>query len=317
MTGRTHLVTGAAGQDGALLCRLLTARGETVVATGRSHERPAAVPAGARWHPLDVTDTSAVAALVAETRPDVIHNLAAHSSVAASWSAPEAVDRVNHRAVVGILEVLSGTRRPVRLVQASTAEIFGPVAGGVADERTPLDPRSPYATSKAAAHRAVGAARDSGLPASNLILFGHTGPTQPRSFVIPSICQQAVDAAQGKRAHIELRNPATRRDWGSARDAVRAFVLAVDGPADDYVVATGMLHELSEIAGWAAAAAGVRASVHRVPGDRPADFGEVRGSAVRAADVLGWRPRITLREEVGAMVQAFAAEAGTNNRVRR
>jgi len=302
VTSRIHLVLGAGGQDGFLLTQLLAHHGERVVACARGDAGSSRVP-GVDWRPLDVTDTGAFADLVREHRPAVVHNLAALSSVGASWSDPERTDEVNHRAVVGMLEVVAATPG-LRLVQASSAEIFGPVGTGIADEQTPLDPRSPYAESKAAAHRAVAAARSAGVPVTSLVLFGHTSPEHGPGFVIPTICRQAVEVALGRRAHLELRDPTISRDWGSARDFVRAFRLAADAPPDDYVIATGELHELGEVARWALEAAGVEAEVRRAPGDRPADYGSVRGDASRAARVLGWRPEISLREEVRAMVAA-------------
>ncbi|MGY2876270.1 GDPmannose 4,6-dehydratase [Marmoricola sp. URHA0025 HA25] len=301
MTPRTHLVLGAGGQDGSLLVDLLVRSGERVVACVRPESaRP---PHGSVVEPLDVADTDGFARLVAEHSAEVVHNLAALSSVGASWSDPDRTDEVNHRSVVRMLEVVAGAPG-LRFVQASSAEIFGPVATGVADEDTPLDPRSPYAESKAAAHRAVGSARDQGVLATNLVLFGHTGPRHGDGFVIPTICRQAVEVALGRRTHVELRDPTIRRDWGAARDFVRAFVLAADARADDYVIATGELHELGEVTRWALEAAGVDADVRRAPGERPADFGGVRGDAGRAARDLGWTPEVTLRDEVRTMVAA-------------
>lgn len=312
MTPRTHVVLGAGGQDGSALVDLLARQGERVVACvrpGGSGRPGGSNRAGVDWQPLDVTDTTAFARLLGEHSPDVVHNLAALSSVGASWSDPRATDEVNHRAVVRLLEVIARTPA-VRFVHASSSEIFGPVSTAVADEDTALDPRSPYAESKAAAHRAVAAARDDGVPATNLVLFGHTGPGHAETFVIPTICRQAVEVALGRRTHLELRDPTIRRDWGSARDFVRAFDLAAVAPADDYVIATGELHDLGEIAGWALEAAGADAAVRRAPGERPADFGGVRGDASRARRVLGWRPEITLRAEVRHMVAACREAIG-------
>lgn len=305
MTPRTHLVLGADGQDGWLLTELLVRHGEHVVACVRSRlpEGRRFTP-GADWRVLDITDTSAFEFLLRDLAPDVVHNLAAISSVGDSWTDPVSTDEVNHRAVVRMLEVVAQTPGR-RFVHASSAEIFGPVAAGLADEQTPMDPRSPYAESKAAAHRAVAAARTRGVPATNLVLFGHTGPEHAPGFVIPTISRQAVEVALGRRSYLELRDPTIRRDWGSARDFVRAFRLAADSPAGDYLIATGELHELGEIARWALEAAGVDAEIRRAPGERPADFGGVRGDPRLAARELGWRPETSLRDEVRAMVAAY------------
>jgi GDPmannose 4,6-dehydratase len=304
VTARTHVVLGAGGQDGSALVDLLVRHGQHVVACVRPGGSRRPDTSGVDWQVIDVTDTKALARLLAQHSPDVVHNLAALSSVAASWSDPETTDEVNHRAVRRLLDVVAEAPGTL-FVQASSSEIFGPVRSGVADEHTPLDPRSPYAESKAAAHLAVASAREDGVLATSLVLFGHTGPRHAAGFVIPTLCRQAVDVAQGRRTHLELRDPGIRRDWGSARDFVRAFHLAAGGPADDYVIATGELHELGEIAGWALEAAGAQAEIRRAPGERPADFGGVRGDARRADRVLGWRPEIGLRDEVHDMVSAL------------
>lgn len=288
-----HLVTGAGGQDGRLLVALLRSQGDEVIALTQAD--------------LDVTDADAFARLVEKHRPDVVHNLAALSSVGQSWRQPELTDAVNHRAVVGMLDVLA-SYAGTRFVQASSSEVFGPVAGGEADEETPLAPTSPYGEAKAAAHRAVAAARAEGLPATNLVLFGHTGRLHEPDFVIPTICRQAAEVALGRRDHLALQDPRVTRDWGSARDFVRAFALAAHAPADDYVIATGELHQLGEIAAWALEAAGVQAEVRRANGGRPHDYSGVRGVPDKAARVLGWRPEVSLRDEVADMVAAALEE---------
>lgn len=298
-----HLVTGCSGQDGRLLVARLAAAGHEVVAcshSGEVHVRAAnVVPVQ-----LDVRDTDRFAALVATYQPEAVHNLAAMSSVSRTWDAPTEADGVNHRAVVSMLEVLADSRPTCHFLQASSSEIFGPVTSGLADEQTPLAPVSPYGETKAAAHRAVINARDV-LRTTNLILFGHTGPGHGASFVIPTICRAAAEVAVGARKQIELRDPSIARDWGSARDFVRAFALACGAVPGDYVIATGELHRLGDVAQWALDAAGGAAgpsSVATRGNDRPKDFGGVRGNARRACEVLGWRPEVTLREEVAAMV---------------
>jgi GDPmannose 4,6-dehydratase len=223
-----------------------------------------------------------------------VHNLAALSSVGLSWKDPDTTRAINQDAVLGMLDVLleQGDEAPA-FVQASSAEIFGPVGDGArVDEQTPLNPTSPYAEAKAGAHLAVISARDAGLRASNLVLFGHTSVLHAPTFALPSITRQAAEVALGVRDAVELANPSTTRDWGAADDFVRAFALVAEGRGDDFVVATGVLHQLREVAGWALASGG--------PG-RPHDFGGLRGDPAKAAQLLGWRPTITLRAQIERM----------------
>ncbi|WP_067434020.1 GDP-mannose 4,6-dehydratase [Nocardioides jensenii] len=341
---RTHLITGVGGQDGILLARHLLASGDRVVGTVTTTSDPRLVVhlSGVALEELDVRSTSAFATLVQRHRPDVVHNLAALSSVGASWDAPALTDEVNHEAVLGMLSVIGSAG--VGFVQASSSEIFGPVASGAVDSDTPLNPVSPYAEAKARAHVAVAGARAAGARATNLVLFGHTSPLHDAKFVLPTITRQAVEVASGRREALELRDPSVTRDWGSAADFVRAFALAAAAAASgDWVIATGRVHRLADVAEWALAAAhadpspvrgdpspvrddpqnsrrvdpnsrrvsgepGVRASGEKA---RRNDFGGVYGDPSRAAADLGWRPRITLRETIEQMVRADLARLRT------
>ena len=303
----THLITGASGQDGIWLTRHLLGRGQRVVAGVSANTDPGRLGylAGAEVRPLDVRDASAVRALVTETEADVVHNLAALSSVGDSWDGPDLVDEINRAAVEDLVTVLADCPREVTLVHASSAEVFGPVAGGVVDEDTPLAPVSPYGIAKAAAHRAVAAARADGLRSTNLILFGHTSPLHAARFAIPTLVRQAAEVGLGSRDKLALRDPTTTRDWGSAADYVRAFALAAEGPAGDYVIATGRLHALAELGAWALAAAGVddhEVTTSGAPA-RPGDFDRVLADPTRAATTLGWRSTIPLDSEVRRMVR--------------
>ena len=313
----THLVTGVGGQDGILLARLLVAGGDRVVGAVSPDARSDRLVylEGVHTETLDVCDTVAFRRLLEVVQPDVVHNLAARSSVGTSWKDLEAVHRVNARAVVGMLEVMAelGSRAP-RLVHASSSEIFGPADGeSRADEETPLRPVSPYGEAKAVAHRAVRDARASGVVATNLVLFGHTSPLHRAHFAIPTLTRQAAEVARGSRDAITLRDATVRRDWGSARDFVRAFARAATRDPGDFVIATGTLHSLSELCEWAFEAAGVEHQELRVADapDRPHDFDNVVGDARRAQELLGWRPSVALRDEVVRMVRIAGRRLST------
>jgi GDPmannose 4,6-dehydratase len=311
------LITGVTGQDGILLARLLRDRGDRVVGTSRS-----AVGAGVACYldgvdlrPLDVTDVDAFRDLVLDVRPDTVFNLAALSSVSASWDDPETSRAVNQVAVEQMLTVLHGLGVDApRFVQASSSEIFGPPDGDVlTDEATPLNPVSPYGEAKAAAHRAVERARGTGVSASNLVLFGHTSALQARGFALAGIAHQAAEVALGLREDLALRDPTISRDWGSAHDVARAFAGAADAEPADYVIATGRCHRLAEVAEWALAAADVTgaAVVGSPSADRPNDHGGRVGVAGRARRAFGWEPRVPLRAEIERMVRIALARLRT------
>lgn len=314
---RTHLVTGVTGQDGVWLSRLLVRQGDRVVGTsldGTGGDRSCYLQ-GVELTTLDVRDQDAVAKILDEVSPDVVHNLAAMTSVGASWQAAEEVADVDGGAVVRMLDVLRdrGDRAPV-FVHASSSEIFGPAdPTRLVDERTTIQPVSPYGEAKARAHDAVRAARADGLRATNLVLFGHTSALHALRFAIPSLARQAAEVGLGRRDCVALHNPATRRDWGSAPDFVRAFAAAAEAPAGDFVIATGALHTLEELGRWALDAAGAPDAAVTASGDpgRPHDFDNVRGDPRRAADVLGWSPTRTIRQEVEQMVRTELARLRT------
>ncbi|GAA4109600.1 GDP-mannose 4,6-dehydratase [Nocardioides fonticola] len=315
----THLVTGVAGQDGVHLARLLHAAGHRVVGTVSDASEPETLVylEGIELAAHDVRDSRGFARLLERVRPDVVHNLAALSSVGASWEAEELTLAVNRDAVVAMLAVLREHAErhgsAPRFLQASSSEIFGPATpGAVLDEDSPLAPVSPYGRAKAAAHEAVVAARASGLDAANLVLFGHTGPLHAAHFALPTTCRQAVEVAAGRRERLELRDPSVERDWGGAADFMAAWaqVALSPDPAQDVVVATGQLHRLGEVATWALAAAGAPADP-RLIGDlagpeqvpaRPHDVTGVRGDASRLAARYAWTPSRQLRAVIETMV---------------
>ncbi len=306
---RTHLITGILGQDGIWLSRQLLRQGDRVVGTisPTSDKARLVYLEGAAVHVLDLRDHAGFARLVSEVRPDLVHNLAAMTSVGASWEGPDLVEEINHLAVRRMLETIADGPGPTpTFVQASSAEIFGPVAQDLAvDELTPLNPVSPYAEAKAAAHEAVARARHDGLRATNLILFGHTSALHPSGFAVPRLTEQAAEVGLGRRASIALRDPSIQRDWGSARDYVRAFADAADAPAGDYVIATGQMHTLAELGTWALEAAGAPVGPVAASGEpsRPNDFGGVRADPSLAARELGWVAQRRLRDEVISMVE--------------
>lgn len=187
MSGRLALVTGASGQDGSYLLDRLVADGYAVCALTRPGEpgdlggRGEAVQA----IEVDLRDRRALARIVAEAAPDEMYNLGGVSSVARSWRQPEITAEVSGLAVVTLLEaalelsVRRGSRRPVRFLQASSAEIFGEPVTSPQDEFTPIRPVSPYGAAKAFAHHSVGVFRLRGLHAASAILYNHESPRRP------------------------------------------------------------------------------------------------------------------------------------------
>ena len=305
------LVTGIGGQDGGYLAEQLLAGGAQVHGLVREQDRREL--AGVSLHIGDLTDHADVADLIDEIEPDEIYNLAGISSVARSWQEPVATGEVSGLAVAGLLQAALQTSRrlgrPVRVVQAGSAEIFGNPATSPQDESTPIAPVTPYGAAKAFAHHLVGVYRGAGLFASSVILYNHESPRRPDTFVTRKITSTVAAISRGEASELVLGNTDARRDWGWAPDYVDAMVRAARAAeADDYVIATGEAHSVADFV--AAAFSRVEISDWRgyVRVDpafvRPVDAVELVGNPSRARQKLGWAPTLRFDEIVARMVEA-------------
>jgi GDPmannose 4,6-dehydratase len=307
------LVTGATGQDGSYLVERLLSEGHEVHGLVRREDRGPA-PAGLEVHELDLdAPADDLADLVHHVGPDEVYHLGGLSSVARSWDDPVLTTRVNGLASLVLMDAalrLQERRgREVRLLQASSAEIFGEPLVAPQDEDTPIRPVSPYGAAKALAHHGAAVMRSHGLFTVSAILYNHESPRRPTTFVTRKITSTVAAIAAGRAERIALGNLDARRDWGWAPDYVDAMVRAVrHTEPGDYVVATGEAHSVEDFLGAAFEYAGVEDWRERVDVDpafvRPADPSVLVGDATRARERLGWRPTVTFREIVQRMVDA-------------
>lgn len=305
-------VTGITGQDGGYLAERLLADGVEVHALAQADD-PAPVTHGVELHVGDITEVADVRKLLLDLAPDEVYNLAALSSVAQSWDDPDLNAQVNGLAAVGLLEsaleVQRRHDRPVRFVQASSAEIFGAPEVSPQDETTPVRPINPYGAAKAYAHLMVDVYRTRDLHAVSAILYNHESPRRPERFVSRKITAGVAAIAVGRAERLTLGNLDARRDWGWAPDYVDALVRAARADvAQDYVVATGEGRSVRDFVRTAFERAGIEDWEHLVTTDqdlvRPADSSDLTGDASRARAALGWRPTIGFAEVVGRMVDA-------------
>lgn len=319
--GRTALVTGAAGQDGVLLSRLLRDKGYRVVgllAPGSSLTADtAALLDGVRLVEADLRDRQALAEVLTADPPDEVYNLAGISSVAASWRDPVTVTEVNAVAVLGVLELLRGLQGDVRFLQAGSGEMFGLPESAPQDEATPLAPRNPYAVAKTYAHQLTTTYRAGfGLHASNVILFNHESTLRDKAFVTRKITSTVADIHLGRAQELRLGDMDVRRDWGAATDYVRAMWLAVqrDEP-DDYVIATGTAYSVRDVVDIAFSHVGRHDWASLVHSDagliRPTDSPLLVGDASKARRLLGWEPTTDFPSVIRAMVDHDLALAGS------
>jgi GDPmannose 4,6-dehydratase len=308
------LVTGATGQDGSYLVEQLLAEGAEVHAVVRpgSHgpgETP--LPGGVHQHTGDLADGAGLETVVADVAPTEIYNLGGISSVAFSWQHPGLTAQVSGVAVGHLLKAAHEQQERsgelVRVVQASSAEIFGHAVQVPQDESTPVAPLTPYGAAKAYAHHLVAVWRGRGLHATSCILYNHESPRRPDAFVTRKITMGAARIARGLQEELALGNLDARRDWGWAPDYVRAMVLAARTDAPDvYVVATGVAHSVRDFVAEAFQAAGIDDWQSRVTVDprfaRPSDAPEQVGDPGRLRARLGWTATVGFEEIVARMV---------------
>ncbi|WP_277209490.1 GDP-mannose 4,6-dehydratase [Isoptericola croceus] len=306
-------MTGIAGQDGSYLAQRLVDEGLEVHGLVLARDRtPDQVPAGAHLHEADLRDTVSLASVVRDVAPDEIYNLGGISSVAYSWEHPVATGAVNGLGAAALFEeawrVQEYLGRPVRVVQASSAEVFGTPDRTPQDEDTAVRPVSPYGAAKAYAHHMAGVFRSRGLGVSSCVLYNHESPRRPTSFVTRKITAAAARIAHDGGGTIALGNLSASRDWGWAPDYVDAMVRAARHPtAEDFVVASGESHSVEEFVAAAFTAAGIDDWRAHVAVDerffRPVDTAQQVGDPRKAQELLGWRRTVGFDELVTRMVQ--------------
>lgn len=256
MAQKIALITGVTGQDGAYLSEYLLKKGYMVHGIKRRsslfntdridhlYEDPHVENRHFKLHYGDLTDSMNLTRIIQETQPDEIYNLAAMSHVAVSFETPEYTGNADGLGTLRILEAvrLLGMISKTRIYQASTSELYGMVQQVPQTEKTPFYPRSPYAVAKMYAYWITVNYREAyQMHASNGILFNHESPVRGETFVTRKITRAISRIALGMQDQLFLGNLSSKRDWGHAKDYVRAMylILQQDQP-DDYVIATGI-----------------------------------------------------------------------------
>ncbi|MGH3703036.1 MAG: GDP-mannose 4,6-dehydratase [Agromyces sp.] len=313
------LVTGATGQDGSYLVDRLLAAGHEVhaIVRGTVQHGERSLPEAVVGHTADLGEPDALDRTVRAVVPEVIYNLGGVSSVAASWADPVTTLAVTGLSVGTILEAAWGVREAtghdVRVVQASSAEIFAGTSSVPQDESTPISPINPYGAAKALSMHLVDVYRRRGMFAAAGILYNHESPRRPTSFVTRKITRAAAAIAAGDQDELVLGDLSVRRDWGWAPDFVDALVrIASAETPDDYVVATGRSHSLEDFVEVAFDEAGIGDWRRHVTTDarfiRPTDAADLRGDPAKIARELGWVPTVGFEELVRRMVRHDLSE---------
>lgn len=349
-SGKTALITGITGQDGSYLTELLLAKGYQVHGIKRRsslfntqridhlYQDQHVHDARLKLHYGDLSDTSNLTRLLRDIEPDEVYNLGAQSHVAVSFEAPEYTADVDGIATLRLLEAIRflGLERKTRFYQASTSELYGRVQQAPQNERTPFHPRSPYAVAKQYAYSITVNYREAyGLYACNGILFNHESPRRGETFVTRKITRGLSNIALGLDTCLYMGNIDSRRDWGHAKDYVRAmWMMLQQDSAEDFVIATGKQSSVREFINWAASDLGITiefsgsgvdeiGTVAKLEGElapslkrgdvivridpkyfRPAEVDTLLGDPGKARDQLGWVAEISAREMCREMVEA-------------
>jgi GDPmannose 4,6-dehydratase len=326
MTERKRaLITGITGQDGSYLSELLLEQGYEVHGIIRrtstfntdriDHIYVDPHIEGARFylHYGDLTDGTTLRRIIEDVAPTEIYNLGAQSHVRVSFDAPEyTVDAVG----LGTLRILEAIRdyqhrsgKAVRFYQAGSSEMFGKVQAVPQSETTPFYPRSPYACAKVYAHWQTINHRESyNMFACNGILFNHESPRRGETFVTRKVTRAIARIVAKQQEKIYMGNLDSKRDWGYAKDYVRAMwlMLQQDQP-DDYVVATGETHSVQEFLEVAFNYVNLNWSDYVAFDERylrPAEVDLLIGDPTKAKRQLGWEPSVNFEELVKLMVDA-------------
>jgi GDPmannose 4,6-dehydratase len=333
------LITGITGQDGAYLAEFLLAKGYEVHGIKRRassfnthridhlYQDPHEHNVQLHLHYGDLTDATNLIRIVQQVQPDEIYNLAAQSHVAVSFETPEYTANSDALGTLRLLEAIRilGLEKRTRFYQASTSEMFGQVQETPQRETTPFYPRSPYGAAKVYAHWITVNYREAyRLFACSGILFNHESPIRGETFVTRKITRALTRIHEGLETVLYLGNLDSLRDWGHARDYVRAqwLMLQQDVP-EDFVIATGEQHSVREFVteaarrldmliewrGQGAEECGVDNRTGRtvVKVDaryfRPTEVETLLGDASKARHKLGWQPKHSFADLVDEMVR--------------
>ena len=310
------LITGINGMSGSHMADLLLEKDYEVFGMERRHsvknrDNCKHIENKINWITGDLADQNSLLRALEESQPDEVYNLAAQSFVAESWNTSVQTGDITGLGVLRLLEALRAYKKPVKLYQASSSEMFGATPPGVkgCNENSPFYPRSPYGCAKVFGYWITRNYRESyGMFNCNGILFNHESPRRGLEFVTRKITNGVAKIYLEIEKDIILGNLDSLRDWGHASEYMYAawLMLQQDKP-DDYVIATGISHSIKDFLGLAFDAIGISDWTPYVKQDpkflRPAEVGHLLGDYSKAEIVLGWQPKKGLKEIVKEMVE--------------
>jgi GDPmannose 4,6-dehydratase len=311
---RRALITGIGGQDGSYLAELLLAEGYNVTGLVRPgsprFENLAAIEHAIELEEADLLHQTSLTQALRAANPDEVYNLAAPSFVPASWERPVETAEFAAVGATSLLEAIRTVNPEIRFYQASSSEIFGEPRETPQTEETPLAPVTPYGVAKAYAHFSARSYRHRyGLFACSGILYNHESPRRPLEFLPRKVAHGAAAISLGFEEELVLGDLDARRDWGYAKDYVRAMwlMLQQDEPSD-YVVASGLDHSVRELVQCAFDHVGLEweryVRVDPALERGAAELHRLVGDPAKARSRLGWDPEVDFTQLVHLLVDA-------------
>jgi GDPmannose 4,6-dehydratase len=308
------LITGITGQDGSYLAELLLDKGYEVSGVVRrlstpNFDRIAQIKDRIKFYDADLSDELSLLKAVEQSRPDEVYNLAAQSFVATSWHQAVLTGDLTGIGATRMLEACRIVNPNIRFYQASSSEMYGKVIHTPQHEDTPFYPRSPYGVAKVYGHYMTVNFRESyNMFAVSGILFNHESPRRGIEFVTRKITDGVAAIKAKRQDKLKLGNLDAKRDWGYAKDYVKAMwlMLQQDKP-EDFVISTGETHTVREFCEVAFARAGMDYKKYVEIDERfmrPAEVDLLLGDCTKAKEKLGWKPETSFKELVHLMVDA-------------
>lgn len=319
MPNNVALITGISGQDGAYLAQLLLDKNYHVYGiqprrSGNSDDGLSrldwlGIKGKVKIIEGDLFDLSSLVRAIQQINPDEVYNLAAQSFVKTSWDQPILTGQVTGLGAVNVLEAIRLAKPDARFYQASTSEMYGLIQEPAQSEKTPFYPRSPYAAAKLYAHWMTVNYRESfDMFACNGILFNHESPLRGLEFVTRKVTDGVARIKLGISNELRLGNIDAKRDWGHARDYVKAmWMMLQQTKPEDFVIATGRTTTVREMCRIAFDAAELSMEDHLVIDPlffRPAEVDTLLGNPAKAKDLLGWEADTTLESMIIEMYNA-------------
>lgn len=317
MLKKIALITGINGQDGSYFAEFLLKKGYEVHGTLKRNSvaenqtaRLNDIFNQINLHYADLTDLSSLISVIQKSNPDEIYNLAAQSHVRISFDQPIYTTNVTGLGTLNLLEAVKLIKPSIKIYQASSSEMFGNCIDedGYQRETTPMNPVSPYGCAKVFSYNIARNYRNSyGMHISNGILFNHESPRRGTNFVTNKVCKEVVKIHLGLSTELKLGNLDATRDWGHAKDYVKAmWMILQKDSSDDYVCSTGISHSVKDLCEYTFSKFGLDFRDYVTVDEkflRPEELHNLKGDSSKLKSITGWSPEYTFETMLDEMLE--------------